>query len=184
MARPTKLTKALQSKIVAALKTGATVADMCQHVGIGESTFYLWQDIGQACIDGRVHDRAPETDAEKARYIEFVEAVISAQADAKAAAMKVLRTAMEPHQQVSTKVKTYKETRINKVTGEPYEYVEVQEEKTITTFPGDWRAGVEYLKRRHFDEWGDKSKQEISGTLGIEDVRTLSDDELNDLLKS
>ena len=48
MARRSKLTPAVQKKIVKAIKLGATYAIACAYAGIGVSTFYAWMGAGRA----------------------------------------------------------------------------------------------------------------------------------------
>lgn len=141
--RPTKLTKALQKKIVAALKTGASIADVCQHVGLHKSTYYDWLQRGS--------DGEPE-------FSDFSDATTRAQADAKTTAIKTLKIAMQPYDETSVSVEIYTETRLTPG-GFPYDYSRRTERKTVTSYKGDWRAAVEYLKRRHFAEWGDQSRR-------------------------
>lgn len=148
MARPTKLNKALQTKLVKLLKTGATVADACQHVGLAESTFYDWQAKG---------------DAGDSEFLEFSEAVNRARNDAKVSAIDTLRTAMSPYRETSTTTETFTETRLDRK-GAPYEYTRQTERKTVTLMAGDWRAAVEYLKRRYPDEWSEKRILELGLT--------------------
>ena len=145
--RKSKLSK-VQKDLIAALKTGATDRDVCAHVGIHPDTFYDWLRRGETG---------------EAEYSEFSDAVTRARVTAKANAIETLATAMHPHKGVSRAVKTYTETRLRKVVDpesgevveEPYEYKETTVTETTTWFQGDWRASVEYLKRRHKSEWGD-----------------------------
>lgn len=155
MGRPTKLTPTLQKQLVAALKTGATVVDVCKSVGLGKATFYEWLAIGEAVIDGTKHARMPEDPTEQKRFVDFVDAVTRAQEDAKMSAIKTLRTAMNPYTETTKSTKTFKETRLKR-DGTEYQYVRVEESKTTVRRQGDWRAAVEYLKRRYKDEWGDR----------------------------
>jgi hypothetical protein len=141
MARPTKLTAQLQRQVVRELKTGVTVADTCAKVGIAQSTFYEWMKRGEA-------DEEP--------FMEFAEAVSRALVDAKATAIKTLRSAMVPYTNKSRTVETFTEVRVKR-NGETYEYKRVMERETVTTMAGDWRAAIEYLKRRYRDEWSEKS---------------------------
>jgi hypothetical protein len=44
----------------------------------------------------------------------------------------------------------------------------------------DWRAALEYLKRRHPERWQDRSKVNVSGSMKL-DLSKLSNDELTEL---
>lgn len=155
MARPTKLNKTLQSKLVKVLKTGATVADACQHVGIHKDTFYDWLKRGEAG---------------EAEFSDFSDAVSRAFGNAKVVAIGTLRNAMTPYKQTSTTVETFTETKLDR-SGKPYEYKRQTERKSVTVMAGDWRAAVEYLKRRFADEWGDRQKIEDWRDQAIADLR-------------
>lgn len=157
MARPTKLDKKLQNRIVKLIRSGVSIADTCAAVGIAESTYYDWMAQGAAGDDP---------------YSEFSEAVNRARNHAKVTAIGTIHTAAQPYTQRSKTVKTYTETRLRKAVDEttgkpievPYEHREVSESVTVTYMQGDWRAAVEYLKRRYPDEWTDR--------LHLDDWRT------------
>ena len=151
MARPTKLDKKLQTKIVKLLKTGVTVRDMCAHVGIAESTYYDWMARGEAGED---------------LFSEFAEAVSRALGDAKVVAIGTLRSAMSPYTQKASTTETFTETRVGR-DGKPYDYVRKLERETVTLFQGDWRAAVEYLRRRFPEEWGDKSQVDVNISIEL-----------------
>lgn len=155
MPRPTKLTPQLQSKIVKLLKTGVTVTDACASTGIHKSTFYDWIERGEA------GDEA---------FADFSDAVSRAHVNAKVVAIGTLRTAMSPYNQTTRRTETFTETRFNRQ-GEQYEYKRETVTKTITRMQGDWRAAVEYLKRRFPDEWADHLKVEDWRTQAIADIR-------------
>lgn len=148
MARPKKLNKTLQGKIVKLLKSGVSIADTCQQVGIDESTFYMWQKYGADAVEG---------------YIEFFEAVNRAKNTAKVVAIGAIHNASKPYQQRTVVKETTIETRLRR-NGEPYEYKHSEERETIAYYPGDWRAAVEYLKRRFPDEWSEKRILELGIT--------------------
>lgn len=159
--RNTLLTKALQKKIVKTLKAGATKADTCAYVGIGEATFYEWLERGEA-------GEAP--------FAEFAEAVTQALSDAKVVAIDSIRSAMTPYKQSSTTTETYTETKHDRQ-GQPYEYKRKTERKTVTLLAGDWRAAVEYLKRRFPQEWSEKVTLDIDIKieLVIQTIQALED---------
>lgn len=144
--RKTKLDKTVQNKIVKLLKTGVTVADACQSAGVSEATYYNWIERGKAA--------EPE-------FMEFLEAVTRARVDAKVVAINTLRNAMTPTVSRTKKTHRITETKEN-VYGKPYEYKFVDEVETVMELPGDWRAAVEYLKRRAPDEWSEKHILELN----------------------
>ncbi len=141
MARPTKLSDKTQKQLVNLIETGVPITDACSFVGIANSTYYDWVRRG---IDG---DPA---------YSEFSDAVSRAREAAKVTAIGTLRSAMAPTRTISKTTETFTETRVDSK-GEPYEYKRVTERHTVTVIPGDWRAAIEYLKRRYRDEWSEKS---------------------------
>lgn len=155
--RRTKLTDPVQKQIVKLLKAGVTVTDACAHVGISTSTFYDWLGRGEA-------GEAP--------FAEFSSAVSRAYNAAKVAAIETIRAAMSPYNQTSTTKKTFTETRINPKTGEEYTYRRVEESKTVTRLQGDFRAAIEYLKRRFPDEWRDQIRVEDWRSQAIADIRS------------
>lgn len=144
--RKTKLDRTVQNKIVKLLKTGVTVSDACQSVGIGERTFYDWMRRGEAGEE---------------EYSQFSQAVTRAKVDAKVTAISTLRAAMSPMVSRTKKTHRVTETKEN-VYGKPYEYKLVDEFETETVIPGDWRAALEYLKRRAPDEWSEKYILELN----------------------
>src|SRR3990167_9088242 len=148
MARPTKLNKTVQNNIVKLLKSGVSIADACSHTGIAESTFYEWQQRGN------------NGDAD---YTEFSEKVSRARNNAKVVAIDTIHSAALPTTTRTRKIHRVTETREN-IYGKPYEYTLVDENEYVTEAPGDWRAAVEYLKRRFPDEWSEKRILELGIT--------------------
>lgn len=146
--RKTKLDKTVQNKIVKVLKTGATVADACRYAGITTTTYYNWIERGET--------GEPE-------FLEFLDASTRAQVDAKVVAIDTLRNAMSPTISRTRKIHTVTELKEN-IYGKPYEYKKVDEYETIIDMPGDWRASVEYLKRRAPEEWSEKHILELGLT--------------------
>jgi alpha-galactosidase/6-phospho-beta-glucosidase family protein len=67
LGRKTKLTPALQDKMIEALRVGAVHEDACQYAGIDHATFYRWLQKGEA-------GQAP--------YREFCEAIKEAEGKA------------------------------------------------------------------------------------------------------
>ena len=80
--RPTDLTPTTQERIALAIRGGNDNKVAAAHAGIGESTFYAWLDRGRKerarlAASSRAKPRASETP-----FVEFLEAIQKAQADA------------------------------------------------------------------------------------------------------
>lgn len=163
MARPTKLNKTVQANIVKLLKSGVSITDTCTHVGIHVDTFYDWLKRGEAGEAG---------------FSAFSEAVTRAKANAKVVAIDTIHNAALPTTTRTRKIHRVTETREN-IYGKPYEYKLVDENEYVTEAPGDWRAAVEYLKRRYPDEWSEKRILELGITpellKRLEDVAKQAD---------
>lgn len=155
--RNTKLDARLQKQIVKLLKTGVSIKDTCAALGIHHDTYYGWLERGAA-------GESP--------FSEFSEAVSRAHNAAKVTAIGTLRGAMSPTKTVKKVKNTFTETRVN-VYGREYPYTRVEEEETTIIAPGDWRAAVEYLRRRFPDEWSDK--QVIDMRLDVKQLTALLD---------
>ena len=145
MARPTKLNKTLQSKLVKLLRAGVSIADACAHVGLGERTFYDWMARGESGEDD---------------FSQFSQDINRARNNAKVTAIDTLHSAAMPYKTRTVYKEHVVETRLKR-NGEPYDYRHTSEHETINYFPGDWRAAVEHLKRRYPDEWSEKRILEL-----------------------
>ena len=82
--RPTDLTPTTQERIALAIRGGNDNKVAAAHAGIGESTFYAWLDRGRKerarlAASSRAKPRASETP-----FVEFLETIEKAQADAEA----------------------------------------------------------------------------------------------------
>lgn len=143
--RKSKLTPALQQEIVDNLTLGVTVQKTCALVGITEETFYQYVK----------------------RFPEFSEATTRARASADRAAVVAIRTALATTKTNIHETTTFEETRlrwVNQPDGtreqQPYTYRKTTSTVKVVDNPPDWRAGVEYLKRRDRDNWSDKTMVE------------------------
>lgn len=144
------------------LAAGTAVVRACQKVGITDRTFYNWKRRGmdeaarlaaQADPDRAVLGKREQAQrAREAPYLQFFQAVTRAEAQASIHATTVLRQGMLPSQEVQETTETVTETRLTK-DGKPYEYKKAVTRRTVITRPGDWRAALEYLKRRDTDDW-------------------------------
>lgn len=155
------------------LSTGVTIQDACDRLGIGESTFHMWRARGRAELDrlSRQKDTATpgkrELDRRAAEqiFVEFAEATTRAEANARINAVVVLRQGMMKGKTVSKTTETFTETRV-KQNGETYDYTRTVVRETETENPGDWRAALEYLKRRDAGNWSETIRNEVSNPDG------------------
>lgn len=142
------MTDPVQKEIVRLLELGVTIADTCAHAGIGERTYYDWVRRGEAGEEP---------------FQQFSQAVSRAHGAAKVKAIETLRTAMSPYNTTRTTTETFTETRLGR-DGKPYDYKRVKQSKTVERMQGDWRAALEYLKRRFPDEWTER--HQVTGKDG------------------
>lgn len=132
-----KYSQQLADEICRLLAAGALIGDVCQKVGVPAPTYYQWQK----------------------NHPEFKEAVEKALGEANIGAAVVIRRAMAPYDEVSTTTKTRTETKLRKKADgsqEPYNWVSTTTLNTTTHRQGDWRAALEFLKRRDPEHWADK----------------------------
>lgn len=88
--RATKLTPAVQDKIVAALRAGNYADIAFRHAGIAPSTGHKWMAWG----DGRVYGATEKVPKDAKPFQDFRDAVIRATADAEIHAVACLRKGM------------------------------------------------------------------------------------------
>lgn len=157
MARETKLTAKRKERIIELLSMGATDKDVCAAVGIAERTFYTWLQDG----------REEKSEAK----MQFLQSVTRARAQANLVAIESVRLGMLPSQITVDATETIKETRLNK-NGQPYTYEKTVSRRQLTKQPGDWKAGIEFLKRRDPDHWSEKIVISLSPE-DLEAVRAL-----------
>lgn len=79
MARPTKLTAALQQRIVAAIRAGCYAEQAAAAAGVHRATFFRWLARG--------------TETGSGLYFEFLQAVRQAEAEAEEIAVTIIREA-------------------------------------------------------------------------------------------
>lgn len=128
MGRPTKLTEKVREQIVSAVREGCYQDVAARAAGIAPSTFYNWKARGE------------EGGKRNAIYVEFLDELTRAEAEAEQLAVHVWRKA----------------------------------------FGNDWRAAMEYLARRHPENWTRREnvKVEHGGSVKVEGVES----EIEDLM--
>jgi hypothetical protein len=155
MARKTKYTPETVKAITDILGIGGTIKDACASAGISHETYHSW-----------VNEKA-----------EFSDNVTRAQANARQLATFAIRSAIKGAEQTAETVENLTETRLRKAAnGEqvPYEYKKSTRSQTVTKFPMDWRAGVEYLKRRDPEHWSERLQVDIDIKLVVQLVEELN----------
>jgi hypothetical protein len=143
----------IQKELVRSLQAGLSIADACalESVQIDESTFHRWQQRGRAAME--TLESTGKVGKGEQLYIKFCKAVTSARSRARAGATATIVSAIKGQRTRTVTTETFSETRINKLTGEPYEYTKRRVKETVSELPGDWRAALEFLKRQDPRNW-------------------------------
>jgi hypothetical protein len=169
MAKPL-LNDEMQHKICELLKIGVPIADVCGQVGITDRSYYSWCARGEAEETRLAQNSNARPRQRETKYVQFLHATTRARAEARVTAVETLRSGMKPQVTTTRTVNVITETRLDKK-GLPYEYTKKNVSEVTTTAPGDWRAAVEYLKRRDSDNWSDKIKVEDWRSQVIADIK-------------
>ncbi|GHF33832.1 hypothetical protein GCM10010218_13690 [Streptomyces mashuensis] len=140
--RPTLLSEEVESRIIAASRTGIAVELAAEAAGISSATYHRWMARGRAEVAAREDGQAPNRDEDP--YVELFEKVRTARAMAGARAMANIRRVADGG--IVTKVTTRKFR--DPETGQIVE--EVTEDRTAP----DWRADAWYLERQHRHHYG------------------------------
>ncbi len=141
MTRRTKRTLDLLNQLIKLLEEGNTDQNACALVGIGRATLYEWIE----------------------KYPDIADRVTRARSVAHKAATDSLMHAIKGGgTKKSAKTTIYSETRLRKVVNEdgkvieePYEYTRKSTEQAAEELDSDWRASLEYLKRRDPVNWAE-----------------------------
>lgn len=88
------LDKLLIDRIEPVLMTGASIKDACEYVGISQSAFFLWLQIAELIEKEEFSDPSVPTDKKThPLYLELLERVKKARAQARVEALAVIRVA-------------------------------------------------------------------------------------------
>ncbi len=176
--RPTKFDAEKGRRICECLKAGADRKAAAGSVGVHYHTFLRWLEKGR--------------EAKSGPFREFLDAVSQAEEECAVRNAAILNKAANGWDSGgrTRTVKTVFRTRKTRhpdgtVTEEPVALEEVTETETITR-EFDWRAALEWLKRRRREDWSEKTISEVSGPDGgplqiqheFEELRKLPADEL------
>ncbi len=124
--RPSKLTPAIQKRIVNAIRRGCYVETATAMAGVAKTTFYDWLKQGARADEGVFHN--------------FSIAVEKALADSEHDDLAVIEKASRGYEVVKTKTVVYKDGAI--------------EETTERSTKFDWQAAAWRLERRFPERWG------------------------------
>lgn len=153
LGQPPILDAKLQKQICTAIADGCVIRDVCRAFNISKSSYYNWMKLGRDGVTGE-EDGGPN-------YVEFLDAVTRAKAKANNLAVKTLRSALKPRKSTSKSTEVFTETRFDRK-GEKYEYKKTTTRNTITVEAPDWKAAVEYLKRRDPKHWSEKHNVDVT----------------------
>ncbi|MFB6630056.1 hypothetical protein ACFCWY_09180 [Streptomyces sp. NPDC056362] len=140
--RPGLLSEEVETRLVAASRTGVAVELAAEMAGVSRTTFLTWMRRGRAEVEAREEGEAPDPAEEE--YLVLYEKVRTARATAAARAMMNIRRVADGG--IVTKVTTRRFR--DPATGE------IVEETTEDRTPPDWRADAWYLERQHGEHYG------------------------------
>lgn len=165
MARPSKLTMQMLDNLDQLLGMGCTIEVACDAVNINRRTFYNWKMESQRlCELGDANPTIPVL-PEDVPMLRFLPVITQANARAHVVATMAVRTGLTEQRYSDVTTETFSETRLRKnEQGEevPYLYQETTTRTVTRVVPPDWRAGVEFLKRRDPATWNPPTKVEVS----------------------
>ncbi|MDZ4768372.1 MAG: hypothetical protein SGJ24_04525 [Chloroflexota bacterium] len=175
--RPSLLTAEMQAKTCEYLRIGVTIENICDAVNISTRSYQYWRAIGEAIDAGERHPLMPKDAAQRDACLQFFRATTRAHAEAHVAAVVALRTGMTAAETRKQTVKTFSETRLRAGTGGeqvPYTYTRTERVEETTNHPPDWRAGIEYLRRRDAANWSDTQRVTITeGAMNDEEAKRI-----------
>lgn len=157
----------VRDDLIHLLSLGNTDKVACESVGITPASLYNWINRGKREID-RVNENPKQRSVRQGEqlYVDFFEAVTRARANAHRLAVDALQSAIAGNRTVNTRSETRTETRTTK-NGSTYKVTYSIEYEDVTEHPPDWRAALEYLKRRDPESWSDKVSVDHSGGINV-----------------
>lgn len=162
---PQLLTEALLVKIEEFLRIGCTVEVTCAGVGISRETFYDWKRASREwCALGDAFPRMPVA-VEIIPILTFLTRVTRAQAQAMAVATSAVYGGLIERRYVTQEPYTHIETRFRRnKDGEevPYQHEETRFRDVEHVVYPEWRAGIEFLRRRDPEHWNPPARVEVT----------------------
>lgn len=143
------------TEIINGLTAGLTIKDALGRLGnpIHPSTFSHWMQGAEALERGDLDNPYIPVGKDKRKALsQFHQQITRALADARTGATQTLVDAIRGAKTQTSTVEVFEETRIDRA-GKPYQYQRRKTTTSTTQHAGDWRAALEYLKRRSPEEW-------------------------------
>lgn len=145
--RPTKFNKAAGERICENLRSGCSRKAAAESVGVDYRTLLNWVEAGEKAKSGE--------------FFQFFQALTRVEAEVELRNTSVMAKAAAGWDAGSVKVTTRSVVKIKRtvhpdgtIVDEPVVLQLTSREET-TTKEFDWRAALEFLKRRRREDWGD-----------------------------
>ncbi|MFJ4908461.1 hypothetical protein ACIQCR_17225 [Streptomyces sp. NPDC093249] len=164
--RRTLLSAEVESRILAASRSGVAVELAAEAAGISSATYWRWMARGRAEATARDDGHKPRRDEDP--YVELFERVRTARAMAAARAVANIRRSAEGGSVTKTTTRKYRDPE----TGQIVE--EVTEDRSAP----DWRAAAWYLERQHRHHYGKDAALSVEIT-GLTSPETPADEQVD-----
>lgn len=152
--RKTKFTPELKDKLLSILRGGAYQLTACDYVGISHTLYWSWLDKGHQALTKK---RKTKEDIE---FLEFLEGVKKARAEAELRNINIIQKAAQGGEQVKSKEIFDKDGKLVAI---EYEIM-----------PPNWTAAMTWLERSYPQRWGRKDfvEENIYHSLKVEAKQT------------
>ncbi len=148
MGRPTLLTAELAERIASAVRGGSSLAVAAAYAGIAESTLSKWLAVARALARGDDSLASQGDVGRSEEYLEFLERIEKARADAHVGALAVIRNAMAGEILLDRNWKPV-----------------LDEQGLPRRRPGEWTAAAWFLERRYPQEYGRTERVDLERIL-------------------
>lgn len=154
--------------IAAAVALGMSNLDACRLSGVARTSFYEWQEKAHEELARRAQD-PPVVDELQQPYVDFIQALDDAQLRGKHELLSRIKEAGEPRRvrTITSKRQLVRDAAGNVMLdadGQPL--LAVVEQRVVESEEFEWKADLELLSRRYHQEWGNRTRSEITGKGG------------------
>jgi len=155
-------------RVVEAKKLGMSDIKACKLAGIGRSSFYEWQEKANEELARRAQD-PPIVDELAQPYVDFIEKLHDAELQGEHELLSRIKQAGEPRRvrTITSKRQLVRDASGNVMLdadGQPL--LAVVEQRVVESEEFDWKADLELLARRYHQEWGNRTRTELTGKGG------------------